>query len=158
MEYLIEQCPLLDASLNETLRLVTGAASARNVDVATAVGDKVLAPGAKLIMPYRQLHYEEQYFGPDVYAFKPSRFLDNKELHKSPYFKPFGGGMTYCSGRFIARREVVMLAAVIVTQYDLEIANKEQGLPRLDMKKPTIGVIDPVEGDDVLLRVRRRAS
>ena len=90
--------------LNEILRLVTGNPYARTVEAPTIIGDRTLSPVAKLIMLYRQLHYEGEYFGPDIYAFHPSRFLDNKELHKSPYFRPFSGGMTYCSGSFIARR------------------------------------------------------
>lgn len=156
IQYLIEQCPVFDAAFNETLRLTTGANSARTVDAATNIGHQTLYPSAKLLIPYRQLHYDEEFFGPNVNTFNPLRFLDNKDLHKSPYFKPFGGGLTYCSGRFLARREVMGLAAVILTQYELNIDNKEKGFPRLDLNKPNVGVMDSVGGDDVLLEIRPR--
>lgn len=157
MQYLVDQCPTLNASLDETLRLVTGAASARNVDEVTIVGHVTLAAKAKILIPYRQLHYDEEFFGPDTSSFKPSRFLDNKDLHKSPYFKPFGGGVTFCSGRFLARRQVLALAAVILTRYELDVVDREKGVPGCDMKKPTLEFMEPIGGEDVLLEVRPRA-
>ena len=42
----------------------------------------------------------------------------------------------------------------MLTQYDLEVHNREQGLPKLDLTKPTLGVMDPVGEEDVLLRIR----
>lgn len=156
IQHLANQCPLLDASFNEILRLTTNASSVRNVDATTTVGNKTLIAGAKLLIPYRQLHYNAEIFGPDVHTFNPSRFLDNKDLHKSPYFKPWGGGLTHCSGRFVARREVLALTAVILTQYELTVANKEVGLPKFDLTKPTLGVVDPIGGQDVLLELRPR--
>lgn len=158
VSYLIKECPVYDAALNETLRLTTGAMSARTVDAETPVGHQTLYPNAKLLIPYRQLHYDESFFGPDIETFNHRRFLDNKDLQKSPYFKPFGGGLTYCSGRFLARREVLALAAMILTQYSLKWENKEEGFPRLDLNKPNVGVMDSMPGDDVLLELRPRVS
>lgn len=156
VQYLIEKCPILDASFHEILRLTTGASSARTVESKTVVGNHTLFPNAKIIIPYRQLHYDEQIFGSDTRTFDPVRFLQNKDLHKSPYFKPFGGGTTYCSGRFLAKREILALAAVILTKYDLKVEDQSKALPRLDMTKPTLGVMDPIGGEDVLLEVRPR--
>lgn len=158
VEYLVEKCPVLDSSFNEILRLATGASSARNVESKTAVGNHTLFPNAKIIIPYRQLHYDETFFGSDVSAFNPSRFLQNKDLDKSPFFKPFGGGMTYCSGRFLARREVLALAAVILTQYDLKLVDGQKSPPRFDLTKPTLGVMEPIGGVDVLIEIRPRTS
>lgn len=56
-----------------------------------------------------------------------------------------------CSGRFVARTQVLALAAVALTRSDWEVVNMEGGVPRLDLTKPTLGVMDPVEGEDVLL-------
>ena len=156
LQHLVDQCPLLDACLNETLRLCTGASSARNVDRASTVGTHVLSPPAKILIPYRQLHYDESYFGPEIRTFNPWRFLDNKDLAKSLYFKPFGGGTTYCSGRFLARREVLALAAMILSQYEVELVDKIKGIPQMDRTKPTLGVMDTVGGEDLLVRVRPR--
>ncbi|MCJ1288255.1 hypothetical protein MMC26_007610 [Xylographa opegraphella] len=156
VQYLVDQCPLLDACLNETLRLCTGASSARNVDVATTIDSLTLSPPAKILIPYRQLHYDEGYFGPETRSFNPSRFLDNKELANSAFFRPFGGGITYCSGRFLARREVLALSAVILTCYEVELDDVAKGIPEMDRTKPTLGVMDAVGGEDLRVRVRSR--
>ena len=156
MESLIDQCPLFQACFNEILRLTINATSARNVEALTKVGEKTLVPGAKILIPYRRLHHNPEVFGPNVDSFNPSRFLDNKDLHKSPSFKPFSGGITHCSGRFLAKRTVLALPAIILTQYELDLVDKEAGIPRFDVKKPTLGVMDPIGGKDILLSVRPR--
>ena len=148
----------MDAIFNETLRLSTGATSARNVDSTTIVGGKKLIAGAKIIIPYRQLHYDEDVFGPAVRTFDPSRFIGNKELRTSQYFKPFGGGTTYCSGRFIAKRQITALVAVILTNYDVELEDKEKGIPLLNMTKPTMGVMDPAGDGDIINKIRPRLA
>ena len=91
IQYIINQCQLLDASFNEILRLATGASSARSVTETTTIGDKTLCAGAKILVPYRQLHYDEQFFGPDINTFNPYRFFDNKDLHKSLVFQTVWG-------------------------------------------------------------------
>jgi cytochrome P450 len=154
IKYLTTQCPLLDATFNEALRLLTTASSARNVEAPTTVNGNLLVPPAKILIPARQLHYDEEFFGPNTRTFDPYRFLNNKELQKSPAFKPFGGGLTLCSGRFVAKAQVLALAAVVLMRSDWEVVDMEGGVPRLDLTKPTLGVMDPVEGDDVLLRSR----
>ncbi|KAL8714506.1 MAG: hypothetical protein Q9225_006547 [Loekoesia sp. 1 TL-2023] len=151
------RCPLLDASFNETLRLTSGASSARTVISPTQLGNKVLRKDTKLLMPYRQLHFQEKAFGPQVKEFHPERFLGIKDVARTSEFKPFGGGITYCSGRFIAKREVMAFVALVLHQYDLELEDVTQALPRLDEQKPTLGVIGPVKGDDTVVVVKPRA-
>lgn len=70
IKHLLENCPLTDAVFNEILRLATGVTSARNVDASTIVAGKTLVACAKIIISYRQLHYDEAVFGPAVRAFK----------------------------------------------------------------------------------------
>ena len=107
-------------------------------------------------MPYRQLHFDEAVFGPQVREFCPERFLD-KDTARSPSFKPFGGGITYCSGRFIAKREVLAFVAVALHRYDVRLVDPSAALPRLDDKKPTLGVIGPVKGDETTVVVRQKS-
>lgn len=157
-QHLIEKCPILDSSLNEILRLTSGGSSARTVESKTVVGNHTLFPNAKIIIPYRQLHYDETVFGSDAGTFNPYRFLQNKDLHKSPFFKPYGGGVTYCSGRFLARKVILTFTAVILNQYELKLEGGQKSPPRLDLTKPTLGVMDPIGGEDVLVEIRPRAS
>ena len=91
--------------------------------------------------------------------FHPERFLDKEDLTKCTSFKPFGGGVTYCSGRFIARREVLAFVALVISSYDLVIAKEgggKGGVPQQDEHKPTLGVVGPVRGDDLIVRVEKR--
>ncbi|KAL8728925.1 MAG: hypothetical protein Q9181_005173 [Wetmoreana brouardii] len=150
------QCTLLDAAFNETLRLTSGASSARTVVSSTPLRNKVLRKDTKLLMPYRQLHFQE-IFGPQVKEFRPERFLGKSDVGRSSEFKPFGGGITYCSGRFIAKREVMAFVALVLHQYNLELDDPKQALPRLDEQKPSLGVIGPVKGDDTSVVIRPRA-
>lgn len=150
------QCPLLGAAFEETLRLTTAASSARTVLAPTQIGQKTLRPNTKLLMPYRQLHFDETAFGPQIQNFNPQRFIENPGLSRSQNFKPFGGGVTYCSGRFIARREVIAFVALVLHRYHLELKDANQSFPRQDENKPTLGVIGPVKGDDVVLVIKPR--
>ena len=150
--------PLLTAAFDETLRLAGGASSARTVKSPTQLRDKTLQKGIKLIMPYRQLHFDAEIFGPQVMEFHPERFLENQALGRSPSFKPFGGGATYCSGRFIAKREVLYFMAQLLHKYEIRLADPNGGLPRLDEQKPWLGVLDPMKGDDTLITIELKAT
>ena len=160
MARLLDQSPLLTAAWQETLRLTSGASSARTVLSPTMLRSRCLQPGAKLLMPYRQLHFDDAAFGPQpVTSFHPERFLDEGvKRDNASAFKPFGGGVTYCSGRFIAKREVFAFVALVLAKYEIGLDGDEvgQAMPRLDESTPTLGVISPVRGDGTRVVVRPR--
>lgn len=157
---LTDSCPVLNASFDETLRLTSAASSARTVLSPTEIGGKLLRKDTKVLLPYRQLHFQELVFGPCAAdEFHPERFLENEELAKSPSYKPFGGGVTYCSGRFIARREVLAFVALVISRYDLEVLKDKGGIggvPRYDEQKPTLGVVGPMKGNALMVTVKKR--
>ena len=157
MQSLLDNSPLLDAAFNETLRVTSVNSSARNIEVPVVVGSKTLQTDGKIMMPYRQLHIDESIFGPETKSFNPDRFLKNKDLSRSPSFKPFGGGSTYCSGRFIAKREVIAFVALAVHLYDLRLEDPNSAFPRMDETKPTLGIMDSMKGDSVMLMVSPRS-
>ncbi|KAF7586369.1 hypothetical protein BBP40_009015, partial [Aspergillus hancockii] len=102
LEYLHENCPHLDAMWNETIRLSAYSASVRFVTSDTIIGGKVLRKGNRLMIPYRQLHFDESTFGLEypVDEFRPERFRQKaKNLTRSDNWRPFGGGTTMCPGR-----------------------------------------------------------
>ena len=158
IQSLLEHCPHLEASFHETLRVTSINSSARDIEAPVMVGNKILQPGGKLLMPYRQLHLEEDVFGPETKMFNPDRFLKNEALSRSPYFNPFGGGSTFCSGRFIAKRQVMAFVASVVHMYDLRLQDPKQAFPRMDETKPTLGIMDPVKGNSVNLVISPRAQ
>ena len=157
MQSLLDNAPLLDAAFNETLRVTSVNSSARNIEVPVVVGGKTLQTDGKIMMPYRQLHIDENIFGPETKSFNANRFLKNKDLSRSPSFKPFGGGSTYCSGRFIAKREVIAFVALAVHLYDLRLEDLNSAFPRMDETKPTLGIMDSMKGDNVMLMVSPRS-
>ena len=165
INYLVEDqnCPMLNAAFNETLRYTSAAASGRVVLSPTNIGGKKLYPGAKVYMPYRQSHFSDEVFGSRILDFDPQRFVSNKELAKNPAYRPFGGGSQYCSGRFLARREVIGFLAFILDQFDISLGNIRrddtpasgaQRFPRMDISKQNIGVISPVPGDDIIVSIK----
>ena len=154
MPYLVAHCPHLTATYHEALRLNSSAASVRTASSPTVIGGKLLRRGTKLMSPFRQLHFDEGIFGADAQRFVPERFIRDEGLVRSKGFRPFGGGTTHCPGRFVAKQEVFMFVAVVLHRFEVRLAPGEQAFPVLERKKPSLGVMDPVEGDDVVVEVR----
>lgn len=91
-------------------------------------------------------------------AFNADRYLKNKDLSSSPSLRLFGGGSTYCSGSFIAKREVMAFVTLAVHLYDLRPGNPEKAFPRMDETKPTLGIMDPMKADEVMLVISPRSQ
>ena len=151
-----QNTPLLHAAFHETLRLTAANSSARDVEAHCVVGGAELKPGAKVLVPFRQLHFAEEIY-PAPYAFRPERFLTDARLAGSDVYRPFGGGITYCPGRYLTKREVLGFAAVALMDYDVRIVGDGK-MPQLDLAKPNPGTVDPVGEADVLLAIRRKAA
>lgn len=170
VERIIQQCPLLDSTYHEALRFANAAGSIRAVLQPTEIGGKLFRPGRKVMMPYRQLHFNEDVYGPNVDHFDATRFMKNKDLSRSPHFRPFAGGTTFCPGRFMAKQETIAFVALALHRFDIEPAEMEtttadrskitprQPFPRFDEWKPTLGIMGPMEGDDYIIRVRQAAK
>ncbi|MCJ1303915.1 hypothetical protein MMC08_006726 [Hypocenomyce scalaris] len=164
--YLLDKCPLLEAVYYETLRMVNGALSARKVVSDTHIGGKILRPGNTVVIPYRQLHYNEHVFGRNAKDFDPERFLKDKSLSSNSSYRPFGGGVSYCPGRYLAKQEVYGFVALLLHRFDIQLATTPLGekgvgtqiFPRLDETKPSLGVTGPVAGMDVYINVKRAGT
>ncbi|KAI1870662.1 uncharacterized protein JN550_005205 [Neoarthrinium moseri] len=124
-----------EAVWNETIRMSAYASSVRYITRDTIIGGKLLRRGHRLMIPYRQLHFDEDVFGPGVNEFRAARFgfdiaaTDRKnykengayqKLTRGDSWRPFGGGVTMCPGRFIARRSVHIFVALLLHRYDVE--------------------------------------
>ena len=44
------------------------------------------------------------------------------------------------------------------TNYDVELEDKEKGVPLLDLTKPTLGVMDPAGDSDIVFRIKARLT
>lgn len=98
--YLNDSCPQFGAIWSETIRMTAYSASVRHLTEDTIIGGKTLRKSNRVMIPYRQLHFNEDVFGKDVNDFDPKRFLKDDSLQRSPSWRPFGGGITMCPGRF----------------------------------------------------------
>ncbi|KAH8586512.1 cytochrome P450 [Bisporella sp. PMI_857] len=159
LQYRLEKdCPVLIACYNEVMRTTVSSITARDVISECVIGDKTLQPGARVVIPYRQMLLDEQVFGADAESFNPHRFLKNPGLAKSSSFRPFGGGLAYCPGRFVAQMEIVCLTALIFGRFKLKIKDSRVCFPEMDAAKPCLGVMGATEGHDVILSVRERSD
>ncbi|CAG8959642.1 hypothetical protein HYFRA_00001545 [Hymenoscyphus fraxineus] len=158
MQYLLDSCPLLDSLYEEILRISNYPIGVRVVTTEVAVGDTLLQPGRQLLMPYSQMHFDPEFFGSNANEFDAKRFLNNRRLVRSSSYRPFGGGLTQCPGRFLARREVYLFLAQLLNRFDIALVS-EKGrpqFPKMDVKVPSGGVMGPEAGEDVIVNVRRK--
>ena len=156
----LDQCPRLEAVFHETLRLVGSSVSVRKVVAPTVLGGKELLPGRDVLVPFRQLHLNPDVFGFDADRFNSTRFL-NEALKKNPSFRPFGGGTTLCPGRFLAKREVMAFVALSLNRLNVEVVGRSGAcsrVPRLHTKVPSLGILPPVPGEDVTIRISGRGK
>jgi cytochrome P450 len=149
----LEKSPVMLSVWHEALRFCTSAITIRDVARETQIGNKTLKAGARVIIPYKQMLRDPDAFGHDAEVFRPARFLENKDLVKSPSFRPFGGGTTYCPGRFLAKKEVLLFVALVLARFDVRKRDRQGVIPRLEEKRPCLGVLSARDGDDLLISV-----
>ena len=153
--HLLTKCPLLESTYMEVMRLVNGALSARKIVAPTRIGGKILDSGNTILIPIRQLHHSTKAFGDNPAHFNPERFLRDKSLSNSSYFRPFGGGANYCPGRFLAKQEMLVFTALMLTRFDISLSEGvPQPFPELDMATPALGVNGHTKGTDVLIDLK----
>lgn len=155
MDYLAQHCPLLRSIYNEALRLRKRDLAFRKVETDTAVGSKVLKGGNFALVPVCQLHDDKTVFGSDADRFDASRFEKQSGLAGYASFKPYGGGKTYCPGRFFAVQEIFAFVAVMLNRYQIELEEPGQAFPRPDESSLTLGVSRPLDGEDVKVVLTR---
>lgn len=154
----------LDSLWLEVLRITNSSSAVRTVMQPTQIGNRVLQPGYKVMSPFRQLHFNEKVFGKNSQKCDPYRFLKFNTLAKDPSFRPFGGGSTFCHGRFIARQEVFIFIALAVHRFGVSLSavgvnsGNTQAFPKLESERPTKGVMSPQIGEDLLVAVNRVAK
>lgn len=160
-KHLLERCPYLESTIHEVLRLVNGALSVRKVIAPTQIGGKTLRSGNTLLIPYRPLHFNKQYWGENPSRFEPERFLKNPGLTSNVSYRPFGGGVSQCPGRYMAKTEIMGFVALLLHRFDAKLSTcpelglrgNSQAFPKLDRSKPSTGIASPVDSMDVFIEV-----
>ncbi|MCJ1414946.1 hypothetical protein MMC32_001276 [Xylographa parallela] len=154
-KYLSESCPRLQSIFYEVLRMETASSLMRFVTAPTVLGGKILRKGNNVMAPYRQLHYNQDVWGSNAADFDPDRFLEDKSLARSPSFRPFGGGVNLCPGRYLAKEVVATFVALLLSRFEiaLDSGRGAQSFPRADLTTPAIGTMAPMSEDDLIIRL-----
>ncbi|KAI1807097.1 putative cytochrome p450 [Daldinia bambusicola] len=171
LSHLWEHCPQLDNIWHETLRLCSNAASVRRVDQDTVVGGKLLREGNRIMIPYRQLHFDPNVYGADSYRFRPGRFGGEVTaaangystgkgavpMTRGPSWRPFGGGKTVCTGRYAAKRATLIFVTMLLRRFDLEMVGNPP-VPEVDLGRPVLGISSFKEGHDFAVKFSLRGK
>ena len=165
----LDDCPLLDSLILETIRITSQTALARDVLQQTEVHGLTLHAGSKVMVstpvicfyrwsgltgqiPFRHLHFDPAVWGTDV---TPDRFVKEPKLKSNASYRPFGGGQELCPGRVLTRRSIALALGRFVNAFDM--TDVHGGVPRVWNTKPNPGISLPVGGDDVHVTLVRRA-
>ncbi|KAJ3512866.1 hypothetical protein NLJ89_g3273 [Agrocybe chaxingu] len=128
-----EHLPYLAAVVNEVFRwhpVTPFAVYHVSTDDDTYKGYHI--PKGSILVPnaYAVLR-DENIFGPDTDSFNPERFMANTSGKRAPEFTDvdtaFGFGRRACPGRFIARDTIWILAASILSAYEISDAYDMEG-------------------------------
>lgn len=155
VRYLTESCPRLESIFYEVLRIYSSSSLMRKVLSPTTIGGKILRAGNQVIAPYRQLHYNQDFWGVNADKFDPDRFLRDKSLIQSPSFRPFGGGVNLCPGRHLGKSIVATFVALTLSRFEVSLDSQQgvQAFPSGDLGTPTIGTISPMDDDRLIFRL-----
>ncbi|KAF1660101.1 7-alpha-hydroxycholest-4-en-3-one 12-alpha-hydroxylase, partial [Aptenodytes patagonicus] len=165
---MLNQTPLLDSALEETLRLVAAPILVRAVlqdtRLKTSSGTEYsLRKGDRVaLFPHISVQMNPE-IHPEPHEFKYNRFVNpdgtKKDFYKNgkrlKYFNmPWGAGVSICPGRFFAAAEIKLFVFLMLSHYDLELVNREEEIPAIDTSRWGFGTMQPVR--DVQFRYRPR--
>ncbi|MDJ0742982.1 MAG: cytochrome P450 [Xenococcaceae cyanobacterium MO_167.B27] len=124
----INNLTYLDAVISETLRIypIVAGTFGRILKQPMSVMDYEFDPKTWLMISIYSLHHRE-----DLYAnskqFNPERFV---QKNYTPYeYMPFGGGNRRCLGSALALLEMKLVAATVLSRFQLDLASKSPMLP-----------------------------
>ncbi|RYP77924.1 hypothetical protein DL769_003297 [Monosporascus sp. CRB-8-3] len=165
--HMIDSCPLLSSLFDEIIRFYSTGASVRQTMQPVKIDGKQIPVCTKLLLPQRQLLVAPEAFGKDAHVVNPERFLRRKDLGRHEYYRPFGGGITLCSGKTVGRYEVLSFVAFALWRYDCEVileggtavdGTKGMAVPEMALKKPSLGISKQVEGHDMIVTLKKREA
>ena len=145
--YLANNCPQLIALFYESVRVTAGSQAVRQITNDTVVDGKLLRKGHRIIVPFRQLHIDEDAWGPNPQEFDEERFLRDERLSRSSNYRPWGGGSTVCPGKYLSKLTVLSFTALLLRKFDMEL-EEFQKIPGMEMTRPSLGIMAKQSTDD----------
>ncbi|KAL2785944.1 cytochrome P450 [Aspergillus keveii] len=132
------RAPILDAVINEVLRLytpvhLTARATMKHLPMTTPSGKTfTIPPGVIVYFSIYHLHTSEALWGPNAKEFNPGRFLKIKESGGSleGRFMPFGYGPRSCPGFKFAPLTIKIYLVLLLRRYHLELQDLARDITR----------------------------
>jgi cytochrome P450 len=122
MDSVKKSCPILASTFQEVLRHRSVGLSVREVMEDTLLDGKyLLKKGGITMISADLLHSDVAVWGEDLASFDHHRFLKgtSKKVPNPVAFRAFGGGSTLCPGRHFATVEVMALASILISRFDI---------------------------------------
>ncbi|KIY70092.1 cytochrome P450 [Cylindrobasidium torrendii FP15055 ss-10] len=126
---LLAGLPLLNAIINETLRLYPGVPSSiqrapYEGSGGSMAGHLFVPEGTAVTIPAYTIHRQDAHFGPNTEKFHPERWIDPtlREQVNEAAFIPFAAGPANCVGKAMAMMELRCVVAMLVQEFDMEFA------------------------------------
>ncbi|XP_055288578.1 cytochrome P450 7A1 [Moschus berezovskii] len=153
----LDNMPVLDSIIKESLRL-----SSASLNIRTAKEDFTLhlQDGSynirkdDIIALYPQLMHLDPEIYPDPLTFKYDRYLGENGQTKTTfysnglklkyYYMPFGSGVTICPGRLFAVQEIKQFLILMLSYFELELAESCVKCPPLDQSRAGLGILPPL--------------
>lgn len=164
---LVQPSPLLNSVFNEVIRFYSTGISMRDMTREMHIGGSKIPPGSTILIPQGQFMLDQGAFGLDAQIVNNYHFFHNKELERHEFYRPFGQGITRCSRKTIGLFESSSFVAWALWRYDLKMVHENQRaadgtkvsvVPRIGLKKPSLGISKQVKGDDMLLEISCRTG
>jgi cytochrome P450 len=125
----IASLPYLTAVASETLRIypIAPIAAPRISTETVTINGHTFPPNTYLAPAIYSVHHRSDLY-PDPKEFKPERFLEKQ--FSSSEFIAFGGGSRRCLGYALAKLELNLVLATLLTRHSFELANDDPVTPR----------------------------
>ena len=164
----LDQMPLVDSTINETLRVHGSGVIARRTggEAVPSLSAKSTLPGragevvelrdlpphTQIVSPLSQMFADERRF-PNAGQFRADRFVGKKD-DAAFLDMIFGGGTHLCPGRFFVRNELRAFLAAICMRFDLDCARATPPKQRTDELNNIMQT--PIEDTDVVFTPRKK--
>ncbi|KAF8991582.1 cytochrome P450, partial [Cyathus striatus] len=121
----LAEMPLLNAVINETLRLSppvpTGLQRGPYEGAGKVIGSAYVPEGTAICIPPYAIHRDSRYFSPDPDRFNPDRWITDDPSFQTNHdaFIPYSIGPMNCAGKLLAQMELRAVVASLVRELDV---------------------------------------
>ena len=120
--------PIIDAIINETLRLKPGVPIFLESNKEVTVGDHIFKKGENIVILSKQACKQAENFSSPM-DFKIERWLDEQkcphDTHNTNAFVPFGSGPRFCPGKNLSMLEMRMVLTALLKNFKFSASSKK---------------------------------